>query len=196
MDNFIRVVEDAVPLFLCQALRDALTENKGQTSEHVVERLRCYTIMSLPVPGFPETEALVNMLVAALRPHIEGYRRDFGVGALCYCGSIEPPQLIRYVVNEDVPERFWLHSDTWSPGSAPRQIAIKLYLNDVEKGGALNFPELGVSIQPKAGRLLLHPASFTHMHEATPPTSGPKDVCVTWLHLSGDPAPYATIAYQ
>ncbi len=72
----------------------------------------------------------------------------------------------------------------------PRVYTFFLYLSDVEEGGGTKF-DLGFTVQPKAGRALLWPATTdadpfasderTH-HEALPVTSGVKYAANYWLH--------------
>jgi len=40
----------------------------------------------------------------------------------------------------------------------PRIITVFLYLNDVEEGGATEFPELGLTVVPKKGKALIWPS--------------------------------------
>ena len=47
-----------------------------------------------------------------------------------------------------------------------RLVAAILYLNDMEFGGETSFPIIKRNIKPKAGRLLMFPAYFTHLHYA------------------------------
>jgi hypothetical protein len=63
----------------------------------------------------------------------------------------------------------------------PRTMSAILYLNDVEEGGETYFDQFDLSVQPKAGRLVLFPATFPYSHEARNPVSGNKYVLVTWF---------------
>jgi hypothetical protein len=66
----------------------------------------------------------------------------------------------------------------------PRAMSAILYLNDVEEGGETYFDQFDISVQPKAGRLVLFPATFPYSHEARHPISGNKYVLVTWFGLT------------
>lgn len=65
----------------------------------------------------------------------------------------------------------------------PRLMSAVLYLNDVEEGGETYFDQLNISVEPKAGRLILFPAGYPYAHEARNPVSGNKYVLVTWFGL-------------
>lgn len=63
----------------------------------------------------------------------------------------------------------------------PRTISAILYLNDVEEGGETYFDQFDIAVTPKAGRLVLFPATFPYTHEARNSLSGNKYVLVTWF---------------
>lgn len=62
-----------------------------------------------------------------------------------------------------------------------RVLAAVIYLNDVEYGGQTNFPLHEVSVQPKAGRICLFPATFTHPHESCVPITGDKWIISSFI---------------
>lgn len=55
------------------------------------------------------------------------------------------------------------------------------YLNDVGSGGETEFAYQRVKITPKAGRVLIAPAAFTHTHRGNAPESNAKYVLSSWL---------------
>ena len=55
-----------------------------------------------------------------------------------------------------------------------RVLAAMIYLNTVDEGGETRFPLHEVSIKPVAGRVVLFPATWTHLHEGLTPLSGDK----------------------
>jgi hypothetical protein len=73
------------------------------------------------------------------------------------------------------------HFENDSRRSANRLFAWMLYLNDVDEGGETEFLYYPKRIKPKAGTLLLWPASFTHAHRGNPPLSNDKYVITGWL---------------
>jgi len=74
------------------------------------------------------------------------------------------------------------HVDSF-PGSTVdnRVLAVVVYLNDVEYGGETNFPIHHVMIKPKAGRIALFPAVWTHLHESCVPISSDKWIVSTFI---------------
>lgn len=77
------------------------------------------------------------------------------------------------------------HTQKWEPGAYARKhsdntdeqgnsgaftrsrYAAFLYLNDNFEGGMLQFPDQGISIQPKVGMLAVFDGGFNNMHEVT-----------------------------
>ena len=63
-------------------------------------------------------------------------------------------------------------------------LAALVYLNDVDQGGATEFPGWGQSIQPEAGTVVLFPPLWPWLHAGRPPLSGPKYILSTYLHYT------------
>lgn len=64
-----------------------------------------------------------------------------------------------------------------------RMAFVILYLNDVLEGGETEFLYQSARVQPSAGRLIIAPASYTHVHRGNPPLSGEKYILTTWLEF-------------
>lgn len=74
----------------------------------------------------------------------------------------------------------------------PRILTFFLYLNDVEEGGATNFPLLDIAVTPKKGAAVLWPSVLNYNpkekdhrtdHEAQDVIKGIKYGANAWLHL-------------
>lgn len=62
-----------------------------------------------------------------------------------------------------------------------RVLGCVIYLNDVRFGGETHFPLHEVKIVPKAGRIALFPAVFTHPHESCVPITEDKWIISTFI---------------
>jgi hypothetical protein len=68
-----------------------------------------------------------------------------------------------------------------------RYLVFILYLNDVEEGGETEFlfKEEGENdffkVKPKAGTLVIHPASWPYIHKGNKPISDDKYILTSWL---------------
>ena len=67
-----------------------------------------------------------------------------------------------------------------------------MYLSDVEAGGGTDFPQLGITVNPKKGRALLWPSVFDSepmksdnrmKHQALPVEAGTKFAANGWIHM-------------
>jgi hypothetical protein len=60
-------------------------------------------------------------------------------------------------------EFMWPHTDGGNPDD-PKKIVfgIAIYLNDDFEGGELIYPDLGLSVTPKPGSMVIHNASLKH----------------------------------
>lgn len=62
-----------------------------------------------------------------------------------------------------------------------RILLFMFYLNDVDEGGETDFYYQDVSIKPKAGRMVIAPAYFTHTHRGNVPVSDDKYILTSWI---------------
>lgn len=70
----------------------------------------------------------------------------------------------------------------WEP-YLDRHVSLLIYLNEEFTGGALNFPDHKMKIQPKTGTLVAFPSSSEFRHGAEPTKSGIRLVMVSWATL-------------
>jgi hypothetical protein len=64
-----------------------------------------------------------------------------------------------------------------------RTLLFMFYLNDVAAGGQTEFYYQDKAIQPKAGRMVIAPAYFTHTHRGCVPVSNDKYILTSWILL-------------
>jgi prolyl 4-hydroxylase len=80
----------------------------------------------------------------------------------------------------DGEERFEPHFDSINE-VCNRYLVLLWYLNDVDQGGETRFPQMGLEVQARAGRLLMFPPYWMYQHEGLPPQSGDKHIISTYL---------------
>jgi prolyl 4-hydroxylase len=90
-------------------------------------------------------------------------------------------------------DRFQLHFDSIYAKSN-RYLVLLWYLNDVAEGGETRFPQLGLSVRPAAGRLLMFPPYWMYQHEGVAPISGDKYILSTYLLFGETPSTATTAA--
>lgn len=64
----------------------------------------------------------------------------------------------------------------------PIQYGCVIYLNDDYLGGEINYPDIGLSIKPKKGSLIVHKAKY--LHEILEVKSGTRYMLTTFVHGS------------
>lgn len=104
----------------------------------------------------------------------------------------EDLQLLRYEVGQKYNTHHdYIEYETDRQGGV-RLITVYLYLNDVEAGGGTNFPDLGLTVMPKRGRVLIWPSVVDSDpnqkdnrtdHQALPVEAGLKYGANAWLHM-------------
>lgn len=62
-----------------------------------------------------------------------------------------------------------------------RALLFMFYLNDVNEGGQTEFYYQNKIVQPKAGRMVIAPAYFTHTHRGCIPRSEDKYILTSWI---------------
>ena len=103
--------------------------------------------------------------------------------------AVKYPQLNAYQfqtlhinVKKTIPKQgyhVW-HCENNDPGYTRRIIATMMYLNDVHHGGETEFLHQHRRVVPKAGRVVIWPAGFTHMHRGNPPLKEEKYTLTSW----------------
>ena len=91
---------------------------------------------------------------------------------------LEEFRIKRY--NTGKEERFDEHVDVTDYASARRTLAFLFYLNDND--GNTFFPEHNITIQPKAGRVLVFPPTWEYPHCGIAPYIDKKYIMSTYLH--------------
>jgi prolyl 4-hydroxylase len=91
---------------------------------------------------------------------------------------IENLRIKRYMVAG--ADQFQPHFDSLDYTSN-RYLVFIWYLNDVPEGGETDFPDLGLRISAKAGRLLVFPPYWMFQHAGLPAKSNDKYIISTYL---------------
>lgn len=97
--------------------------------------------------------------------------------------SIEEPQLLSYGIGG----KYDPHNDSedFVNNKLTRVVArdwtMIWYLNDDYEGGKLDFCQLGITFNPKAGDMIIFPSYFEFEHAVTPVTRGTRKCLVTWI---------------
>lgn len=194
LGDLVRVYDDALPIALCERIvelfeSDPERQFRRQQQNTWIE----YTITRSPVAQWREIE---QSLIQNMAAHIRDYARMPAARMLSRNGprAFEQLMMKKYEPGRSVPDGFPEHFDAYDVRTAPRQLGFLWYLNDVEEGGETDFPVLGRSITPRAGRLVVLPPMWMYVHTGHPPVSGPKYIVTSYLSFR-DPEHDLRFAY-
>ena len=162
LKDFIGVYDDVIPEEVCQRYIDIakpahfITRNDEHRSD---KQLR------LDGDFVPIVDDLYKY---ALEPVLNDYVTEFPyldkyqfVSSSAKLQITEPPSGGYHTFHaENIP---WISRD--------RVLAWMVYLNTIDEGGETEFLYQARKINPKAGRVVIWPASFTHLHRGNPPRS-------------------------
>lgn len=130
-------------------------------------------VTKLSDPGFQ------SMFRAQIDRALARYNEDVGL-QIAIPNSPSTSDLILKRYQPGGHEAFQPHFDAIHH-VANRYMVLLWYLNDVAEGGETRFPQLDISIQARAGRLLMFPPYWMYQHEGVPPRSGDKFIISTYL---------------
>ena len=92
--------------------------------------------------------------------------------------KLEDLRIKRYSCEAE--ERFQPHFDA-GDAHVSRYMVFLWYLNDVAQGGETEFPDLGIKVQARAGRLLMFPPYWMFQHAGLAPVSNDKYIVSTYM---------------
>ena len=72
------------------------------------------------------------------------------------------------------------HSESNNIACANRTLVWSVYFNDLNDSGETEFLYQKQKVKPKAGRILIFPGSFTHLHRGNPPYEA-KYIATGWI---------------
>jgi len=195
--HYVRVYDQALEAGFCTKLIDSFNnlqrfqQVNGRTLRRGLEESAWteLNITRLSDPGF------TGFFRMQIDRALERYNGDIGL-TIPVPNSPKISDLImkRYRPDRDPgqEERFQLHFDSVNH-LANRYLVLLWYLNDVSGGGATRFPQLGLEVAARAGRLLVFPPYWMYQHEGLAPLSGDKYILSTYLLFTDSPgiAPHA-----
>ena len=179
--HFVRVYDDALPATWCSRMLTgfaALSAHQLRNGREVRTALpdSAWTELNITRHGDPLTLGYFRKLIDE---GLARYNSDVGLGIPVPTSSA-CADLVLKRYRPSSGERFQLHFDSVDH-LASRYLVFLWYLNDVEHGGATRFPDLGLEVAARAGRLLIFPPYWMYQHEGLPPESGDKYILSTYL---------------
>ena len=97
----------------------------------------------------------------------------------------------------DPGQGFIWHADNANMDTAERVLACLLYLSDIADGGETEFQHQNVKVKPEAGKIVVFPPFWTHLHRGVTPGAGVKyTMSFFWAYLDGPPPPPEKLTWR
>jgi len=192
-EDFVYVEDNVLTEETCQNTIEAFlfAEKCGSSYSRKPEEVRLRKDLSCDFGGIYSLCPNGLMTVAQqIHNHINNYITKYASGMINTAVLPEDAQYpllpTGHKIQRTLPSEgyhMW-HSENSSLINKSRAFSWILYLNDVEQGGETEFLYLSKRVQPKAGRMLIFPAGFTHTHRGNPPLSGEKYIATGWVEYA------------
>lgn len=182
LTHFIRSYDGELEPALCARLVQSFEAVAGAQQRNGAERYEglaesAWTEVDV---GARADAAFLGFFRTRINRALARYNSDIGLSPLPVPNSPHTAELILKRYRPGGAERFQPHFDSVN-ARADRYLVFLWYLNDVEQGGETEFPQLGMRVAPRAGRLLMFPPYWMFQHAGLPPVSGDKYILSTYL---------------
>ena len=183
MKKYIKIYDNVINEDICNNIIQKFEVNKDQYVESNLENHRYFT--EININHHEDWSNIVKGLYTTLRPYVDRYKQDCNIKEMQWPlkYGFEQIRLKRYLPNNR--DEFKEHVDVGDYNSARRFLVMFLYLND-NFGGQTSFSEYDTVVQPKPGRLLMFPPTWTYLHAGHKPIETPKYIIGSYLHYIED----------
>ena len=180
--SFIYEINNALPGELCQEMIQRFETNKdqqyaGRIGQNQSEESSIKKTTDLRISGRQDWKDIDTTLVQSLAKAFNEFGQAFPFFA---ANSFKD---IGYNMQRYLPGEYYHWHVDGGPGPfSQRQLVAIWYLNDVAgPGGETEFPIQEVLVKPEAGKLILFPPFWTHVHRAVTLEEGVKYIVTTWI---------------
>ena len=181
LGHYIRTYDGSLDAPLCRQIIqsfNALQRFQKVNGRSVRAGLEESAWTELNVTRFSDA-AFTGMFRGFIDTALKKYNDDIGL-SIPIPNTPKTSDLVMKQYRPGLAEQFQLHFDAINH-VANRYLVLLWYLNDVAEGGETCFPQLGVKVAPRTGRLLMFPPYWMYQHEGAPPMSGDKFILSTYL---------------
>ncbi len=180
--SFIYELKSALPADVCREMIRRFEANKdqqypGRIGQSETEESSIKKTTDLRISGRADWKDVDTALMQSLAKSFNEVGQMFPFFA---ANSFKD---IGYNMQRYLPGEYYHWHVDGGPGPfSQRQLVAIWYLNDVEgPGGETEFPLQEIKIKPAAGKLVLFPPFWTHVHRAVTLEKGVKYIATTWI---------------
>ncbi len=171
----------AVPASLCEEIIACFERDPGRRPSAVVapggpsaHEARSGTQLAIDRAN-PDWERLFLAVAPALRRTVDAYQQKYpGLAALVEWEGLDCT--LPWIERVDPGQGFNWHYDQTADTKDRRILAGLLYLKTVPEGGLTEFLHQNAAVKPEAGKIVLFPPFWTHIHRGATPVGGAKYV--------------------
>ena len=174
LTDYIKVYDNVVSSEQCQTIIE-IAEKKG-FELYDSKTYKFYQFNLIENQMIATAQSFAEMLI----PIAENYFKLLGVDHYVGVQGFEAVRIKKYPKNSDF--QFKTHIDVTDKANAVRYLVFILYLND--NNGDTTFEQLGVSVKPKQGSVVVFPPTWMFPHAGTIPTDNDKYIMMTSLHYN------------
>jgi hypothetical protein len=181
LHSYVRVYDGAIAPHFCEQM---INEFERASDRHVPNGrdhhpgIKHSTWVELNLTPIAD-KGFLGFFHAQIDKYLAEYNKSLALTlAVPWRPTIDDLRIKRYRVTGE--DHFEPHFDALDIKSQ-RYLVFLWYLNDVAEGGETEFPDLGIKIQARAGRLLMFPPYWMFQHAGLPPRSNDKYMVSTYL---------------
>lgn len=180
--SFIYEISGALSQELCEQMIRRFEGNQdqqypGRIGQGQTEETSIKKTTDLRISGRPDWKDIDTALVQSVARAFNEFGQIFPFFA---ANSFKD---IGYNMQRYLPGEYYHWHVDGGPGPfSQRQLVAIWYLNNVAgPGGETEFPLQEIKVKPEAGKLVLFPPFWTHVHRAVTLEKGVKYIATTWI---------------
>lgn len=178
LSDYIKIYDKAIDIEICQYYIDQFEAS----SEYWVRRQE--GVFNFTEVNTVQAQWNLDPLINNIVKHRQQYWADCNISFnhVNPNHNWEELRMKRYDIHEG--DEFKPHTDAWDAATARRFLVYFWYLNDVAQGGETEFYGLDrtVKVTPKAGTLIMFPATWQYLHAGLTPLSNNKYIIGGYFH--------------
>jgi len=163
--------------------QQALSEIVAVTGKFAEQYFRKYHFALIAPVALTVQHPVTGQPVALTHENYQEVAADKAGDYMRFLYRLGPIQTQKYAAG--VGNYNYWHCEVYpqAPHNEPlhRTLLFMFYLNDVTEGGQTEFYYQNKAISPKAGRMVIAPAYFTHTHRGCVPVSNDKYILTSWI---------------
>lgn len=175
LTDYIQVYHDVIKPDTCKLIINQFEQHKHVTEKHDTD---LYKFEQLNLNKTESLAHLAPIVAWQLSSIYEKYFKSLGLLDYVQIESFEDIRIKKYEKGSGA--EFKTHVDVADKASASRFCIAIIYLND--NNGLTTFPNLGVGVEPKAGKVVVFPPNWMFPHSGKTPTDKDKYIMMTCLH--------------